>query len=252
MWKAEWGRLRAEWLFYRQMLLGTILNQLLVSVGAFWIISLLGEKTLATLIGLFFWQYASIPLSRIASDIWEETSSGAFEQMYLHTKTPSLVILTRLVLYILRQTILETPLFIVIGIIFGFSINDFVTYPWLGLIISLPLTLIGLIGLGLMVGGILLVSRNAINYANAMEYVLLFFSGVIVPIEKMPALFQALAPWLPLSLGVELLRCFEASMPCSRLIILLVFQSITLLFLGFLTFHLCLRKGLRRGFAMGR
>jgi ABC-2 type transport system permease protein len=252
MWKAEWIRLKAEWDFYRSMLIGQFLNQLLVSLGTFWVVSLLGERNLSTLMGLLFWQYVSIPFSKISTDIWEDVSSGAFDQIYLSTRSPVRVLLIRLIIYMLRQTVVVLPVFFVMALVFGFSYQELIGYPWIGFLVSFVLTLVGLIGLGLMVGGVLLVSRNAISYASAVEYGLLFFSGVIVPFQEMPFILKIIAPWLPLSLGVEILRRVEANLAYSNLVFLLLIQSLVLLLLGFVLFQKCLKKGLKRGFAMGR
>ncbi|ADI13615.1 ABC transporter permease [Truepera radiovictrix] len=251
MWRAEWLRLRADWLFYRQLLLGSLLNQVLVTVGAFWVVSLLADKSLATLMALFFWQYASVPLSRVAADIWEETSTGAFEQTYLHAGAPVAVLFVRLCLYFVRQSALQLPVFAALALL-SFGWAPLASYPWFGFALSLALTLASLAGLGLVVGGVLLVSRNAISYASAAEYALLFLSGVIVPIAALPAPLQALAPWLPLSLGVEALRRLEAGAAPYGLLLLLGVQAAALLLLGLAVFRVCLARALRRGFAMGR
>lgn len=153
MWRAEWLRFWAELRFYRQMWISQLVNQLLITAGLFWVISLLSQPTLSGLAALFFWQYVSIPLSKISTDIWEESTSGAFEQMYLHTAQPAWVLVVRLSNYLLQQTAVAVPLFLAMALLFGFSLTDLAAYNWGGILLTLGITLAGFIGLGLAVGG---------------------------------------------------------------------------------------------------
>jgi ABC-2 type transport system permease protein len=112
MLKVEIIRFLAEMRFYRQMLIGNLLSALLVVGGIFYIVSLLGEAGVSSLAALMFWMYASIPLSRISTDIWEKCSSGIFEQMYLHTTQPAFVLLLRMGIYFIQQTLSSTTGFL--------------------------------------------------------------------------------------------------------------------------------------------
>jgi ABC-2 type transport system permease protein len=106
--------------------------------------------------------------------------------------------------------------------------------------------------LGLLVGVVLLVYRDAISYASAAEYVLLFVSGAVIPLAQLPGLIQTVAPWLPLSLGIEALRRLEVGGKLSVIVLLLGVQSLALLLVGRLAFQALLRRALRYGFAMSR
>jgi ABC-2 type transport system permease protein len=250
--KAELIRFWAELRFYRQLLLGNLLSALLVVGGIFFLVSLLGEVSVSGLVALLFWLYASIPLSRISADIYEESTSGAFEQMCLHTTRPALVLLVRMALYALQQTVVILPVFFVLAVVFGISWSALTAYPWLGLTGILVMTLVGLAGLGLIVGAVLLIYRDAISYSSAAEYVLLFVSGAVVPIAQLPAFIQVVAPWLPLSLGIEAVRRLAVGGELSALVLLLGVQSLALLLGGLVVFRLSLRRALRHGFAMSR
>jgi len=101
-------------------------------------------------------------------------------------------------------------------------------------------------------GGILLIYRNAIGYANALEYLLLFLSGAVVPLSQLPAFIQPLAWGLPLSLGIETIRRLENGGQWELTLMALVVQSVFMLVFGLALFNHCLRRALRRGFAMSR
>jgi ABC-2 type transport system permease protein len=234
------------------MHLGTLLNQALVTVGLYWVISTLGEATLSTLAALFFWQYASVPLSRMVSSLWEDTYNGAFEQTYLHSANLQFVFLLRTILDFAYQSVFAVVLFPLFAFLFGISLADLAAYPWWGLLLSLVLTLIGFAGLGWMMASVVLVYRKAVSYANVIEYLLLFLAGVVVPLEQLPGFLQALARWLPLTLGVETLRRFEAGYGVNATLPFLVVQSAALFLLGFVIFSWTLRRARARGFAMSR
>ncbi|WP_299425979.1 ABC transporter permease [uncultured Meiothermus sp.] len=250
MLKAELIRYWADLRFYRQLLLGNLLTAILVTGGIFYLVTLLGEASISALAALILWQYASIPLSRISADIWEESTSGAFEQMYLHARQPVLVLLVRMGIYAVQHTVYAIPLFLVLAAVFALPWSALVGYPWLGLLGILILTLLGLSGLGLLVGAVLLVYRNAISYTSALEYVLLFVSGAVIPLAQLPGPIAAVAPWLPLTLGIESLRRLEAGGDVSAMVLLLALQSVVLLLVGLVAFQVALRRALRRGFAM--
>lgn len=252
MLKAEITRFWAELRFYRQMLIGNTVSFVLVTSGIFFLVSLLGNLSVSSLVALLFWQYASIPLSRLTADIWEECSSGAFEQMYLHTEQPALVLLIRMGIYAVQQTFLAVPVFCLLAVAFRLPWPALASYPWIGLAGVLVLTIAGLSGFGLIVGAILLVYRNAISYASAAEYVLLFVSGAVVPVAQLPQAVQAISPWLPLSLGIETLRRFETGASLQPTLVFLFIQSSLLLAAGLIVFRVSLRRALRHGFGMSR
>jgi ABC-2 type transport system permease protein len=252
VWRAEWLRFWAELKFYRQMWIGNLINQVLITAGFFWVVSLLSQATLSGLLALFFWQYVSIPLSKISTDIWEESTSGAFEQMYLHAAQPALVLVVRLLNYLVQQTVVALPLFLGMALLFGFSLTDLLSYNWGGMLLTLGVSLAGFVGLGLAMGGILLIYRNAIGHANALEYLLLFLSGAVVPLSQLPAFIQPLAWGLPLSLGIETIRRLENGGQWELTLMALVVQSVFMRVFGLALFNHCLRRALRRGFAMSR
>lgn len=251
MLKAELVRFKAEFLLYRQTHLGKLLTLLLMTGGLFFLISLLGEASVARLAALFFWQYATVPLSRLTLDIWEETSSGAFDQMYLHTSQPALVLLTRMGVHTLQQTVLAVPLFLGLALLFGIPASELAQYPWAELFGVLVLTVVGLAGFGLIIGAVSLVYYDAVSYADAAEYVLLFLSGAVVPIAQLPGPLGAISPWLPLSLGIEAVRRLEVGADWQGIALLLVIQSAVLVAIGIVVFRACLERGRRRGFGMG-
>lgn len=61
-------------------------------------------------------------------------------------------------------------------------------------------------GLGLLFGSIGLLTRDAIVVANVVYYLLLVFCGINFPVDRLPAVLQAISYALPLTRGVEAAR----------------------------------------------
>ena len=90
-----------------------------------------------------------------------------------------------------------------VGMIFGIdltSLNLAVFFP------GLAMTLLSLFGLGLVMNGITLTLRDQVNTANFLQAMLYTFSGVVVPIEMMPAWAQVVSRISPLTYGLRIVR----------------------------------------------
>lgn len=250
MLKSEWLRFITELKFYKSAHVSTLINQLLVTIGLYWVISFNIENKIAGLAGLFFWQYVTIPLTKISQDVWEETSSGAFAQTVLHTSLPSVLFLYRLALQFIWQTLINLAVFPIVLLVFQFSWEEMLSYPWLGLLLTLALTLLGFIGMGLMMAGIVLIYRRAISYASTLEYIFLFFAGIVVPFERLPAAIQAIAQFLPLTIGIQILNGLDSHSPIGSQLALLALQSVTLMIAGQYIFMRSLASSRKYGFSM--
>ena len=90
-----------------------------------------------------------------------------------------------------------------IGILFGINLSS------LNLGVFLPglfMTLLALFGVGMMVNGITLTLRDQVNTANFLQTTLYAFSGVVVPVEMMPAWAQGVSRVSPLTYGLQIVR----------------------------------------------
>ena len=74
------------------------------------------------------------------------------------------------------------------------------------------LTMISMFSIGLMVASLCRTTKS-MNVATSLLYFpMLLFSGATIPAEVFPAGFQAVAKWMPLGVGIDLLK--SVSMGC--------------------------------------
>jgi ABC-2 type transport system permease protein len=90
-----------------------------------------------------------------------------------------------------------------IGILFGFRATMFNVALFLA---GLLLTAFALFGVGLMTNAITLTFRDRTTTANTLMTVFLAFSGIVCPIELMPAWAQVISKVLPLTYGIRIIR----------------------------------------------
>ena len=75
------------------------------------------------------------------------------------------------------------------------------------------LTMVSMFSIGLMVASLCRTTRS-MNVATSLLYFpMLLFSGATIPAEVFPAAFQAVSGWMPLGVGIRLLK--SVSMGCS-------------------------------------
>lgn len=254
MMQAEALRFISEFRFYFTSHLGQLATRIIFLGGLLWVVFSSGEKSLATLIAVLFWQYATLPLSRMTVDLWEDSYTGAFEQTYIHVTSYAWLLTVRSFWHFVYQTALGIVLFFLFGLAFGFPWQTLKAFPWADVLILLILTLVGFWGIGLGVAGLLMIYRRGIDLADLAEYILLFLAGVVIPLEKLPSFLQAVAPFLPLTLAVSLLRSLQEGgvLLGDPRMMWLVLQSLLFAVGGLVVFHWAeskARKG--RGFFQG-
>ena len=96
-------------------------------------------------------------------------------------------------------------------------------------------------GLGLLFGSLGLVMRDAIVVANIIYYAMLVFCGINFPVDRLPAVLQAVAYALPLTRGVEAAREAAAGASFGQVAALLAGEAVVGLvyaFLGYVVFRL--------------
>jgi len=90
-----------------------------------------------------------------------------------------------------------------IGVFFGFQIASF-NAPLL--LAAMLLTAFGLFGIGLMTNAVTLTFRDRTTTANTLMTLFMVFSGIVCPVELMPAWAQMISKALPLTYGIRLMR----------------------------------------------
>jgi len=111
------------------------------------------------------------------------------------------------------------------------------------LLLGLCVVLISLTtaGLGLLLGSLGLITRDAITIANVVYYLLLILCGINFPISRLPGVVQVISYGLPLTRGVEAARQAVVGAPITQISGLLVGElivGIVYALCGYLVFRL--------------
>lgn len=159
------------------------------------------DQRIASLVGFLVWDLCTGTMTATTQMIRAEAQEGTLEAVLIAPISPVVIALLRVVAVFARQ-LLET---ILLG---GFLL-------WLlGLAIPvngatglvLLLTIVGVAGVGLFLGGLALVYKNISSIVGVLGLLALFFTGAILPLNSLGLGFTLLKYSLPTTWGIETLR----------------------------------------------
>lgn len=160
---------------------------------------------LAFLVGYLTWRVGAGAMEDMVESLADDAEWGTLEQVWLAGRSPTLVILARslnLVLYYSLRVAL-------MGGIILLLLRAPVFWP-LGVLLIYGLTLLGMVGVGLILSGLHLVYKNVQFLGNAVGFTLFFVTGALTSLERSPGLYL-LSRWLPLATGIDILRAMIVS-----------------------------------------
>lgn len=150
-------------------------------------------------ISFIYWFFASNIISEASVSISFEKQVGTFEQLLTKPVSLYIILIVRTVVWLAISIIKAIILLILIKL----------TLP-IRLVFSLKLipvfiiTVIGLIGVGLLLSGLTLKYTKTASFESIISYILLFFTGSIIDLNSLPEVFRMLSHMLPLTDGIEL------------------------------------------------
>jgi ABC-2 type transport system permease protein len=200
------------------------------------------------LLGYLLWVAARVVILYTYESFTTETQSGTMEQMYMSVAPSELLVLMRMIATLLIPIIImaftATILVFLLGIQFPLH--------WEGIPIIL-ITMLGIFGIGLMLGGAILLFKQMSSLADLVQQVLLFLSGVLIPISNFPAWLALIAQLMPITQGIIVLRQVVlgglslAAVWTNGSLIWLCINSAVYLLGGWLIFKWCERIAKQRG-----
>ena len=153
-------------------------------------------------VGICCSAFMSIPIT-----IVECRSQGVLRRMYCSPCSPARLLacdtLCSGVLAALSALILTLA-----AVVFGYRMSGNV----LIYIVLWLLTMISMFSIGLMVASLCRTTKSMNVVTSLLYFPMLLFSGATIPLEVFPAWFQAVAKWMPLGVGIDLLK--SVSMGC--------------------------------------
>ncbi len=195
----------------------------------------------AIVVGFLVWTFALFTYSNFAWGMIREAQEGTLEQLYMSSVGFIWVSLFRSMSSFLITLIFNITLLILMMATTGRWLHLDV----ISLLPLLLLTLAGVYGIGLVMGGLALVFKRIESFLQIFQFAII---GLIAtPIDRFPVL-----RFLPLSQGYELIRqVMTEGLSIGQLptgdLLLLVINSAFYLGIGLIAFHLLLKTARNRG-----
>ena len=162
-----------------------------------------GEYFPFVLIGIVFTMYASIFLSTVVSTIRRGQTMGTLE-LVLTSRTGLGTYIAGSSVYALLQGTIVIVLFSVLGVfVFGVNLQD---TNFAAVILVLALSMVTMIGLGIMAGSFVLVYKQGDPFSLLINSGAFMLSGVVYPVAVLPGWLQAGSLVLPHTYALEALR----------------------------------------------
>ena len=147
-------------------------------------------------VGICCSAFMSIPIT-----IVECRSQGVLRRMYCSPCSPArLLACDTLCSSVIAA--LSTLILTLAAVVFGYRMQGNV----LVYIVLWLLTMISMFSIGLMVASLCRTTKSMNVVTSLLYFPMLLFSGATIPLEFFPAWFQAVAKWMPLGVGIDLLK----------------------------------------------
>ncbi|MCX7991820.1 MAG: ABC transporter permease, partial [Proteobacteria bacterium] len=147
------------------------------------------------------WFFALDAVGHLSSALREDLHIGILEQIAL---TPYSLIYNMIGRSVARFfiTLLNA---IIILFIFNLLFELNISVPFSVLPVFL-LTYLGLYGLGLFFAGLTLIFKRLGPVTTITRFMLLIFTGAIIPVNVFPGIFQKISAFLPMTSGLQLMK----------------------------------------------
>ena len=153
-------------------------------------------------VGICCSAFMSIPIT-----IVECRSQGILRRMYCSPCSPARLLACDTICSGVIAA-LSTLILTLAAVVFGYRMQGNV----LVYIVLWLLTMISMFSIGLMVASLCRTTKSMNVVTSLLYFPMLLFSGATIPLEFFPAWFQAVAKWMPLGVGIDLLK--SVSMGC--------------------------------------
>jgi len=153
------------------------------------------------LLGYLMWFYARIVIFNSSDGLLSEAETGTLEQLYLSPVRTELLLIGRLLGMLISTSVVVLVIALVLPLILGIDLPMRAE----GLPV-LALTLGGILGFGLVLGGATLMFKHVASLADLLQNLLLFLTGTMVVVDRFPYWLQTVAWTLPTTQGIIVLR----------------------------------------------
>lgn len=207
--KAEFVNLIGDFKSYYLNYIFYIINIYLLFLGLFYGMDKQLTESIEIfffILGLILWWYSNISIQSVSQIIQSEARQGTLEQIFLTNTSLAQITLCKLIANYLFVTL--QMIFVILLCVWSFRLLNIFTLnvSYINLVIIFLITLIGLCGIGYIVAGLSVIYKKAQAVARATSNLILFFSGLILPIAVVPKSFRYMARGFPFYWFMESIR----------------------------------------------
>lgn len=155
----------------------------------------------STLLGYLVWFFAMIAISNMSYNLTDEAQAGTLEQMFMSPAPIGVIVFGRVTAMFITAMIQV----ILVGGVLILLLDVYIPMRLIGIPVFL-LTMVGLLGFGMIIGGLTLVLKQVHAIANLSQNVLIFLNGALLPVSFFPLWLEIFAKLLPSTMGIIVLR----------------------------------------------
>ncbi len=206
------------------------------------------EQVAPLLLGFVGYIFFHMQTNRLFWGLLGEMQSGTLEQMYL-SPLPSWLLTIGLQVASIVEAVISALL---LSLFIELVVQVPLPLDWAALI-PLILLVLSSVGYSLILGGLTLLFKRLEILKELFQIVVLIFGGVLVPLDRMPGWMAAIARFLPLTPGVDVLRktllggVSLGTLAGDGTLLWLLGSAAAYLVLGIIIFRWCERIARRRG-----
>jgi len=200
------------------------------------------------IVGFLMWFFALDAVGHLSSSLREDLHIGILEQIALSPYPLMFNMLGRSVSRLFINMFFAFLLFITFQLTFKVKI-----YIPITVFIFFLITYAGLYGLGLFFAGLTLIFKRLGPVTTITRFLLLIFTGAIIPLNTFPYFLRVFAQTLPMTLGLNIIReiIFEKTslqaIFTNQNFYLFIVNSLFYLLLGIFTFIILEKKARSKG-----
>ncbi|MGL6115396.1 ABC transporter permease [Cetobacterium sp. SF1] len=204
------------------------------------------NEILILVIGFTYWFFSSNSISQMSVSISEEKQVGTFEQLLLKPISIEKILMIRTFCWNFISLIIVMIVYCLSIFIFSIKINF--NFNFFLLLLIYFFTLISFIGIAYILASATLVYSKTASFSSIIQYILLFTSGAIIPLDSLPNWVAILAKLIPLSHSINLSVIVLMNKQLQiYYIICFIFLCLFYFFIGLIIFKYSIKKAFVEG-----
>ncbi|MFZ5827559.1 MAG: ABC transporter permease [Bacillota bacterium] len=160
------------------------------------------EMKASALVGILMWQLSMGCVGVLGWSYFNEAATGTLEHLYLSPMGVTTVFLARSVSNFFSSLLIMLLAAVMAMVTMGVRLY----LPPLELAVILPLAVAGTYGFGFMLAALTLTVKRTQAVMQLIQFFFLFFTGSVMPLEKMHWALRYFGQSLPVSAGITALR----------------------------------------------